>query len=187
MESAPRQPAVPPSACPTPAVRREPEDVSADEEVDVWWGAYAGRTMVPVFVACGLVTLGVWVLTVYLKRGQGLPVIRYAAETVVGALWLIVLARTAYRVVAVNYRLTTRRLLVRWGFQRAAQWETELTRIAEVRVECRPLERLMGVGRLFVSTHDGTPAPVFTGVVRPGYVARMIQRQIRRSRTRPSS
>jgi hypothetical protein len=180
MERGPRQPSLPSTACPVPIARKEPAEAE-EEEVDIWWGAFAGRTMVPLFVLCGLLTLGVWALTLLLRRGPGLPIVRYTAQGVGAAVWFVVLAWTAYRVIAVNYRLTSRRLLYRWGFQRAAQWEIELTRIAAVRVECRPLERLLGVGRLRVTLHDGGAAgPVFAGVVRPSAVARMIDRQIHR-------
>src|SRR5207248_260461 len=33
-------------------------ELVAAEEVEVWWGAYAGRTLLPGFVLCGLVTVG---------------------------------------------------------------------------------------------------------------------------------
>src|SRR5262245_4561765 len=78
-----------------------------DQEVDLWWGSYAGRTMLPSFVVClvltGLIILLAWV---YVKRGQ----LKLTILCLGGLLWLVQLLRFAYRYFGFNYRLTSKRL-----------------------------------------------------------------------------
>src|SRR5438105_3609664 len=71
------------------------------EELDVWWGSYAGRAMVPGFVACGLLTLviaaGAWYWwDVYQAHPR---VARYSAYTLGTLVWGIQLLRWGYRTI----------------------------------------------------------------------------------------
>ena len=120
------------------------------EEVDVWWGSYAGRTLLPSFVACALFSLATFAAALYLGiRYELNPLtLRYTAYAVAGAVWVAQLGRWGYHVLTFSYRLTTRRLLLERSFFNAARAALDLRRLARVEVDRQPLERLVGVGRI---------------------------------------
>src|SRR5260370_42382559 len=69
--------------CATPTRATPREDASAavlpeapvleeqGEEIDVWWGSYAARTLTPSFILCGLFTLVVLGVALYLGALHG--------------------------------------------------------------------------------------------------------------------
>jgi hypothetical protein len=153
-------------------------DRDENQEVDVWWGAYAGRTMAPSFVLCGLATVALLAAAAYLWTAYDLPPlqVRYTAYGLIAALWLVQLLLWGYRTVSLTYRLTTHRLLRDHGFVRPAAGELPLACITTVRVERTALERLLGVGRIvIVSQHNGEPL-VLDGVRQPDHIAVRIRR-----------
>ncbi len=156
---------------------------AATEEVDLWWGSYAPRTMAPSFVLCLVLTLAIsaeaWSLGIWQERSPA----RYTAQALMGLLWLIQFMRWAYRIFATNYRLTNRRLFREQGFHRPENREAELSRISQVVVERGPFERLLRVGRLrvLIPGHD-VPPIVLEGVVDPEHVAMAIRMQVHRAR-----
>src|SRR5262245_57313715 len=137
-----------PSAVDEPASRAEPE-----QEIDVWWGAYAGRTMLPSFLLCGLLSVLIAAAATYAWRAYDLPplLVRYIAYALVGFLWFIQLSRWVYRILTRTYRLTTRRLLLEKTFRYARYVAVELRHVTDVRADQTPLERRLGVGRLHLS------------------------------------
>src|SRR5205823_5132012 len=139
---------------------QEPKDVTAktakvelaseeNQEIDIWWGAYAGRTMAPSFVICALLT-GLLILLVWIfwPKNEDRPYLeRYMIYVLVGAVWLFQLVRWGYRIVGINYRLTTRRLFCQRGFYTLITF-LDLSAIATVRIERDVLENYLKVGRL---------------------------------------
>jgi hypothetical protein len=151
-------------------------DPDEDQEADVWWGAYAGRTMLPSFVACGLLALGIAFAAWYVARTDpALPFPpRYAAYSLIALVWLVQLLRCGYRTVTINYRLTTRRLFWDRGF-RNPSLAVDLSRIKSVTVQpARPFERALGIGRLRIDVADADPL-VLDGVHQPEAVAERLR------------
>jgi membrane protein YdbS with pleckstrin-like domain len=160
-------------------------DPDETQEVDLWWGGYAGRAMTPSFVLCALLTAAIAGGAWYLWEAHGLPahLVRYAAYGLAGTLWSLQLVRWGYRVAMFNYRLTTRRLFQDCG-PLSPVGAVELSRVAGVRVERGPLDRLLGVGRLRIVTENGTPSAVtLEGVRHPEHAARQMQRAVQRARS----
>jgi hypothetical protein len=153
-------------------------------ETDIWWGAYAGRTMLPGFLLCLLLTVILLALDLYLKNGQRRSeLISSLVLAVAGAIWLFQGTRWIYRMMALNYRLTNRRLLFSRGFKLPDTWAIELERLAEVLVLAGPAERLLGVGRIKVVVQDGSSSSfLLEGVLAPERVARIIRRRVRQAR-----
>jgi membrane protein YdbS with pleckstrin-like domain len=159
--------------------------VPEEQEVDVWWGSYAGRTMAPDFVVCGLLTAATLGLAWYFRTWHGGNVVRTVALALTALLWLVQVGSATYRVVAVNYRLTTQRLFYDYGFFWPIRHEVDLAKIAQVLVERGPLERLMGVGRIRVLLEGSAMPPiVFEGVRNPEHVAAEIRRKVERTSKR---
>lgn len=168
----------------------EPEDGDreehATEEVDVWWGSYAGRALWPSFVFCGLLTaliaVGAWY---FYDAYQAHPTLmRYLAYGLTGAVWLTQLGRWLYSTVIINYRLTTRRLFQDRGFHRPVAGWVELDRLKGVVVTYGPLEGRLGIGRLYVESEGGAPPLILEGVYDPVKVAALITRTADAARRR---
>jgi membrane protein YdbS with pleckstrin-like domain len=166
-----------------------PVDRFGAEEVDVWWGSYAGRTLLPSFAVCVFLTLSAIVVAVYLQRRYDLDplAVRYGVYAIAAVLWLGQLARWSYRVLTFSYRLTTRRLLLERSFFNSLRAAIYLRRIARIDVTQRPLERALGVGRIHVIEESkSVPSLELCGVRRPHAVANVIRKQAKESLSAPS-
>jgi membrane protein YdbS with pleckstrin-like domain len=163
-------------------------DTAEAEERDVWWGAYAGRTMLPDFVLCGVLTAILVGIAWALRAWHGSTTIRYATQLCIAVLWIWQFGRWSYRMLAVNYRLTTRRLFCERGFHHPGSPGLELSEVVHVAVERGPLERLLRVGRIRVVTHgDPERQLVLEGVHDPEHIASEIRKHVsRRSHSAPS-
>jgi hypothetical protein len=145
-------------------------EVDTNQEVDVWWGSYAGRTMLPSFLVCialtGLIIGFAWA---YVERSQ----LKLTVLGLSGGLWLVQLGRFAYRYFGFTYRLTSKRLFRNRSRQ---PLQVPLTDIGEVRVEQNSFEQLVGVGRVFITFPDKTRPPVvLEGVKKPKHVVELIR------------
>jgi membrane protein YdbS with pleckstrin-like domain len=164
----------------------KPDREAEIEETDVWWGSYSGRTILPGFLLCLLLTVLLLILDWYLgTRWRRSDLISSTVLSLIGALWFFQVTRCVYRMIAVNYRLTSRRLLYTRGFKLPDYRAVELADVAEVWVVRGSLERLLGVGRIYVGTREGKASPlVLEGVLGPDRVARLIRRRARQAQMR---
>jgi membrane protein YdbS with pleckstrin-like domain len=147
-------------------------------EVDIWWAGYAGRTMLPGFVGCCILTAAITLLA-WAFSASGLPpsLMRYAFYASTGLLWALQVGLWFFRCVAMNYRLTTQRLYVDRGFLPSAFTVVELISIIQVGVEQDWLERRLGVGHLRISQDaPGSRPLVLRGVRDPERLAKEIRR-----------
>jgi hypothetical protein len=173
------------AALPDEPRRAPPSEAEEVEEVDLWWGGYAGRTVVPEFVLAGLLTVALVGLAWYSGAWKGADRLRSLMPILLGGFWLFQVARWLYRVLTANYRLTTRRLLCECGFGHPARPGIELNQVSQIVVERRLFERLAGVGRLRIVVQDGAVPPlILEGVPDPEQVAMLIRRQVQHVRER---
>jgi hypothetical protein len=175
----------PPATAEAPRPPAYDADPDEDQEADVWWGSYAGRAMLPSFLVCGLLTvafaLGAWYIANAFPTLPYPP--RYLAYVLAALVWLVQVLRWGYRTVTINYRLTTRRLFRDQGFRKPSR-AVELSRVKAVAVEqARPLERLLGIGRLRIDAED-THTLVLQGVHEPQTVAALVRGAAARARAR---
>jgi hypothetical protein len=160
-----------------------------EEERDIWWGSYAGRTMLPSFVLSGLLTLLICLTAWYIwQRYDTDPLTaRYVAYALVGPLWLFQLGRWSHRLFLVDYRLTTRRVFLERCFSYAPFVAVELRHVAKVLVQRTGVERWLGVARIsLLGGTDVTPLVVLAGVWQPERVANEIRFLAEKARS-PSS
>jgi membrane protein YdbS with pleckstrin-like domain len=171
-----------------PADRKDGEGqrdrASETEETDVWWGSYAGRAMLPGFLLCLVLTIILLALDWQFGSWHSrYDLISSGILGLAGAAWLFQGTRWFYRMIAVNYRLTNRRLLYSRGFKLPDTWAIDLPHITEVSVERGPVERLLGLGRIHIQVRDGKSRRfVLDGVTAPEHVARTIRRRVRQAR-----
>ncbi len=132
-----------------------PSDAAAKPlppERDLWWGGYAGRTMVPSFAVCVVATVAFIGLAVQLWKRQLVhgETARWGVYLAAGLLWFAQMFRWAYRLSGYNYRLTDRRLYIIKGFSRRRLRIVSLDSLEAVAVIQNLAERSLGVGRLRV-------------------------------------
>jgi len=165
--------------------RQAQPNIDEDQETDIWWGSYAGRTMTPSFIVCGLLTvLLIWSVWLIWPEPDNRPYLeRYTTYILVGAVWSFQVVRWGYRILALNYRLTTHRLFCQRGFQTAAMTSIDLSKIATVRIERAPLENQLKVGRLRIIPVDASLPPLLLeGVWHPDQIAGLIMKQVQQAR-----
>lgn len=122
------------------------------QETDVWWGAYSGWTLLPSLLVCVVLTGAiVWGTRSFVERRH----VQWTFWAMTGAVWLVQSYRWSWRVFGVNYRLTTRRLLIDCGHWRSKRWSIELQDLVGVEVKRSFLMAWTGVGHVIVRTTDG--------------------------------
>jgi hypothetical protein len=162
---------------PTPATEHSKDNEA--QEIDVWWGGYAGRTMVPSFVLCGVLTAGIVIIAWSLGGWHGSSLTRYSAQLSIGAIWVVQIARWVYRIVTINYRLTSHRLYCERGFHHPGSPGIELASISDVVVEQSALERFLRVGRIRIVAENNPALPlVLEGVWDPEHVAKEVRKRL---------
>jgi hypothetical protein len=152
-----------------------------DQETDLWWDSYSGWTMLPSFLVClGLTALIFWLVLRYLPHRE------LAQATILGAsgaVWLAQLTRWGFRFFGYSYRLTTRRLFHDVGFRYSDRQQVDLAAIADVRVERKRLDSLIGVGRLKISFVDSRRPPlILEGLRQPERAAELIRQACKKVR-----
>jgi hypothetical protein len=158
-------------------------DADAHQEHDVWWGSYSGRAMLPSFLVCAVLTLGIVVgaWCWYRMFGNG-DAMRYTAYGLVGPVWLFQLLRWLYRVTCLNYRLTSRRMFRTRGFLYPPDEAVQLVDVNRVTVEQTPWERKLKIGSIrLMRDRKGVPPMELKGVRHPEWVAAEIQHWAQRT------
>jgi hypothetical protein len=158
----------------------------AEQEADVWYGGYAGRTMLPSLAIClGLTALMLWGVWNFWERWpsrwRGLVIL--AAAGVLGAIWIFQIIRWGYRKMATGTRLTSRRLFLDRGFLYPNRDTLPLDQIARVEVRRSIFGYCLRFGRIHIfseTKHDAVL--VMHGVSRPFEVAERIRKQVARAR-----
>lgn len=121
------------------------------EELDVVWQGCSPLGLVPSTLALAAFTA----VTVFLVR-PWIPD-RVAVEGPLAACWLLQLIRGAYRLMAYNYRVTTRRLFRERGRLYTPEPPLDLSTVVRVEVNQTRLERWLGVGTVRVVPEDAAP------------------------------
>ncbi len=165
---------------------KDRDDEHHEQEVDIWWGAYNSRAMLPSFALCVLLSAIVALLAAYVWRRYDLPplAVRYSAYAVIGIIWLAQIARWIYRVLTKTYRLTTRRLYIERTFLYSPFVVVDLSNVTDVRVEQSAFQRRLRVGRIRVYV-QGQDRPIsLDGIYRVGDLAIEFRRLVQEGRER---
>lgn len=181
----PEQPATPASAAPRSHLSDPPSSGRLDggQEVDIWWGAYSIRAMVPTFVLCAILSLSIILLAAILWDEAHPQIIWHLAMLMVIAVWIYALTRCGYLMAALNYRLTTHHLFRDRGFRQPADGSIALAEVRQVLVERNAWEHLLGIGKIRVLADKHAPL-ILEGLRHPEVIAEEIRRGIERARKR---
>jgi membrane protein YdbS with pleckstrin-like domain len=135
---------------PLPGLVRDSGD---EPEKELWRGGYSSKAMSGGWAICGGVTLLLLVGGVYFQL--------WAAHWLLLLLimllpWLYCFFLVSYRRLGVHYLLTTQRFVHESGILRRVTDRIEVIDIDDITFEQGPLERLLGVGTIRVSSSDRT-------------------------------
>lgn len=187
---------VPASASPTPERPRSPFRESTgrentgrgkssrrqDEENVLWQGGYCWRAMVGSWALACVLTLALPLAAWIMKfSSQGW----FALGALLGALWLGLAIRLAYRQLSVHYYLTNQRFMYEQGLLWRQIDRIEAIDIDDVSYRQGPVERILGVGTVNIRSSDvSTPAFSLVGIDAVDKVASLIDEARRQERLR---
>jgi hypothetical protein len=165
---------------PAMAVTPAPPPANQLQELDVWYGGYAGRDMLAGFIICCVWTVLVTLYIAPLVDRLLAPNARlefWADIGLVGSVWLFQLFRWAYRKLAYQMRITTRHFILQRGF--LYHWEIRpLAQFSGVEVRQHLVERLLGIGRIQLAATAPATSLAVRGVARPEEVAKRIRQRM---------
>jgi hypothetical protein len=151
------------------------------EEVDLWWGSFAGRTLTPSFVVCGLLTAIIFACVRVLVPERGWLQLTFFGFA--GAVWLVQLTRWGYRFFTYNYRLTTRYLYVDRGVRPLIARRCDLRSVERIEVCSSKFGKWLGVGDVWVFCDEAAAPPlVLEGLCAPRRAAEIIHDAVRKAR-----
>jgi uncharacterized membrane protein YdbT with pleckstrin-like domain len=156
-----------------------PSQPSADvaQEVDIWWGSYSARALLPALLLSALCTLLVLGAVWFLGNRE----VQVLLLWVVVALWLLQILWWARRLLGSNYRLTSHRLFMVRGVFGPHYLEVDLARVSQVQVKRKMFDRMLKVGRVVLKLRgQRRESIVLEGVQDPDRVAAAIRATIAR-------
>lgn len=168
------------------AGRRGDEDDDEDEDV-LWEGRYSPRDMFGAWILCGLITVAVVALAIWLSTtGRlGWQVIWGSAAVLVLIAWGYPGVKLLYRRMSVSYRLTSQRFFHEAGILRHVTDRIEVIDIDDVACEQSLLQRMFGVGTIHITSSDRShPELDLPGIENPREVAGKMDDARRKERMR---
>jgi uncharacterized membrane protein YdbT with pleckstrin-like domain len=175
-------PTPPPAAGAATAISplMSPRAQIADEVEQVFWeGDFAAKAMVGDWIGAGVVTLALVIGSFYAPQWQ------WYVLAVIPIVWLAVLLKLATHKLGVHYRLTSQRLFHERGVLSRTTNRIETIDIDDVTVEQGPIERMLGVGNVRVTSSDRTdPELVMRGIDDPRTVSALIDKARRAERVK---
>lgn len=159
------------------------QGVDDEDEETLWTGSYSHLDMIGTWIGGGVATVAAVVIGLLLSlSGAGWLWLVGA----IAIMWVGLALLYAYRRFSVHYTLTTQRLLTEMGILWRTMDRVELIDVDDVIYRQGPVDRLLGVGKIVVSSSDRTtPELELPGIENVREVADAIddaRRKERRSR-----
>jgi len=150
-------------AQPTDAVRDKVAEPCA-EEVDLWWGSYAGRAMVPSFAVCFFLTLLALFASRWLVGGRGW--VQLTFTVLASLIWIVQFVRWSRRFFTWNYRLTTRFLYQSRGMKNLVTHRHALEYVSSVSIRRKGLAKLLKIGDIVIWFENSPQSPAVLYAIR---------------------
>lgn len=161
--------------------RRESLD-DHDPEEALWSGGYNPKAMTGSWLATSAVTLGV-IVAYFLFPQLTWPV----AVGIIVILWILVAGNYARMRLGYHYQLTSQRFIHKTGLLSRRTDRIEVIDIDDVSYEQGPVQRLLGVGTIHITSSDRSdPELTLVGIDKVGQVAGLIDDVRRNERRRRS-
>jgi membrane protein YdbS with pleckstrin-like domain len=150
-----------------------------EPEQELWAGGYSGKAMVGSWILGGLIGIGLIVVAVLF------PPAAIVAVSLLAIIWVGLLLTFAYRKLNIHYELTSQRFVHKRGILTRTTDRIEVIDIDDVTFQQGPVQRMLGVGTIKISSSDRTdPQLVLIGIDDVKRVADTIDDVRRRERRR---
>ena len=150
-----------------------------DQEGVLWTGTFSWKGLLHWWLGAIAATVGLPVLASASEDMQ----FRQIVWPMVGAIWGALLVWLLYKKLTVFYTLTNQRLIHEEGFLYRKINRLEVIDIDDLRYEQGILERILGTGRVFVSSSDrSTPVLRLEGIDRADELFEILDRARREER-----
>ena len=127
--------------------------IDPTNEKELWQGRMSWRALWPAATVWFLAASALLMLVQVLFANQ---VATISVAVVATGVLLLILGKTAWDILSTHYRLTTQRLFIRRGVFSQTLDQTELLRVDDVRMRQSILQRLLGVGDVYMLSNDTT-------------------------------
>lgn len=147
----------------------------SDEEREIWSGTFSNKAMLG--HALGVLLVSILLLIVVASVGalRGSFKIWLAAIALIGIHWLVLGGILVYHKLSRHYELTTQRFKHRAGILTRTSDRIELIDIDDVRVKQGPIQAMVGVGNVVITSSDAThPELILQGIENVRDVADLI-------------
>ncbi len=132
------------------AVARQSEEAS---ESEVWSGSYSKKAMLGYWIGASVLSVFLPILLWWSDFGPGSWTWLMLAILL---MWVVLIGRYFYRRLGVHYTLTNQRFLHEAGFLWRSTDRIELIDIDDVTFKQGPIERMMNIGTIHISSSDKT-------------------------------
>lgn len=124
-------------------------------EEELWTGTYSLRAMTGTWILTFLITVGLLLLMFMTSLGSSSTAWWIVGTIILGG-WVGVLCYGYYRKLSVYYELTSQRMRHREGLLVRKADRIELIDIADVTYRQGPVQAILGVGNILVTSSDKT-------------------------------
>ncbi|HMO85213.1 MAG TPA: PH domain-containing protein, partial [Lacipirellulaceae bacterium] len=154
----------------------------SDHETVLWEGTFSKLAMLGLWAAAAGLTIAVVIGGIAWGLDRGGWVLALLA---LGAIWIGLLLRLIYLQLSVHYKLTNQRIIHEHGLLWRKQDRIETIDVDDASVQQGPVQRLLGVGAIHVTSSDRTtPSFVLGGIENARQVATQIDDARRKERRR---
>ena len=159
----------------------------ADEpEQTLWEGGYSARAMIGTWITAACLTLAALIAVGLFWQSLPSPTGWIIAGVIV-LIWLGLALRYLYRRMSIHYRLTNQRFFHAHGLLRRVTDRVEVIDINDVTFEQGVFDRMVGTGRIKISSSDKTDPELWVeGIENPRDIATRIDEVRRAERLRRS-
>ncbi len=152
---------------------KELDDIA--DEKELWEGGFSGKAMIGSWVAGITITVIILVVMLMVQQLRSQSIAWYVATGLVGVMWIYLVGLMFYRKWGMRYELTTQRLKHREGILFRKLDRIELLDIDDVIYRQGPVQAIMGVGNITISSSDKShPELTLLGIANVREVADLI-------------
>ena len=153
-----------------------------EAETSLWTGTYSSKAMVGVWAGLSLFTLALVVAAIMVEAFS-----LWWALGIAVAAWLIGVVQYLWRRFSIHYELTTQRFIHKDGLVTRHTDRIEVIDISDVSYRQGPVERMLGVGTIIISSSDVShPSLTMIGIDDVTRVATLIDDTRRKERRKRS-
>lgn len=140
-------------------------NTDSDEEREIWSGTFSNKAILGHALVVGLISLLLLIVVAAVGVLRSNFYVWMGALVLIAIHWLVVGGILVYNKLSRHYELTTQRFKHRAGILTRTSDRIELIDIDDVRVRQGPVQALVGVGNIVITSSDAThPELILPGI-----------------------